>query len=87
MVSQSFGVLKREQIMEFIIGYFKEKGYAPTIREIGDGVGLKSTSSVDAHLRILVGEGKLETDEGKFRPRAFRVVGYEFVKKESGNNG
>lgn len=40
----------KEQILRFISEFTKEYGYAPTVREIGDAVHLKSTSSVQSHL-------------------------------------
>lgn len=40
----------KEQILRFISEFTKEYGYAPTVREIGDAVNLKSTSSVQSHL-------------------------------------
>lgn len=40
-------------IYEFIEDYIKDKGYPPTIREIGDNLGIKSTSVVSYNLDIL----------------------------------
>ena len=42
--------------LRFIIDYIQQHGYAPTIREIGAGVGLKSTSSVMPHMIKLFAE-------------------------------
>lgn len=42
-----------EKIYEFCKSYIDEHGYAPTIREIGSGVGLKSTSTVYTHMQRL----------------------------------
>ena len=70
----------RENVLNFIITYFKEHGYAPTVREIGAGVGLASTSSVHAHIKTLKRLGYLETDVKDGSPRALRVVGMEFKK-------
>ena len=41
-------VKKKDEIYHFIIAYMKENLISPTVREICDGVGLKSTSSVSA---------------------------------------
>ena len=68
-----------EKILRFIIGYIQEHGYSPTIREIGDGVGLKSTSSVVHHLNCMLKCGMIETDAGFGSPRAIRLPGYQFV--------
>ncbi len=70
----------RENIVQSIISYIERHGYPPTVREIGDMVGLKSTSSVQHHLKVLFKEGRLETDAGECSPRAIRIPGYKFVK-------
>ena len=74
------GKRKRDEILDFIIAYISDHGYAPTTREIGEGVNLKSTSSVHAHLTRMFEEGVIETDTGIGVPRAIRVPGYEFKK-------
>ena len=71
----------KDLIMQSIISYIEKHQYAPTVREIGDMVGLKSTSTVHTYLKKLFDEGKLETDEVS-SPRALRVPGYKFVKEE-----
>ena len=68
-----------EKILQFIIDYIQEHGYSPTIREIGAGVGLKSTSSVVYHLKCMLKCGMIETDAGFGSSRAIRVPGYKFV--------
>lgn len=62
--------------------YIEKHQYPPTVREIGDMVGLKSTYSVQHHLKRLVDEGKLESDTGFNSPRAIRVPGFRFEKEE-----
>lgn len=74
------GISIRAAIREFIIAYIIEHGYSPSVREIGDGVGLKSSSTVQAHLIKMLESGDLETDAGIGTPRAIRVPGYKFVK-------
>lgn len=74
------GVVVRRQIYDAIIKYIGEHGYPPTVREIGDMVGLKSTSSVQSHLKRMIEMGTLETDAGFSSPRAIRVPGYTFIK-------
>lgn len=71
----------RDRILDAIIGYVKEHGYSPSVREIGEMVGLKSTSSVQTHLKKMMDSGMLETDAEFSTPRAIRIPGYEFVKK------
>lgn len=71
----------RKRILDMIINYIEVHGYPPTIREIGEGVGLKSTSSVMNHMEKMFDIGMLETDAEKIgTPRAIRVPGYKFVR-------
>ena len=86
MTQTQQGVMKRQEIYFFIVDYIKEHGYAPTIREIGAGVNLKSTSSIHMHMTKMFTEGMLETDVdvevgGGCSARAIRVPGYRFVKE------
>lgn len=60
---------KEEQVLAFIREYSAEKGYAPSIREICAGVGLRSTASVNYHLKNLQKKGLLTLGE-KGRKRA-----------------
>lgn len=75
------GRQKRKEILEAIISYIQEHGYAPTVREIGEMVGLKSASSVQGHLDRMFADGMIETDAGAGSPRAIRVPEYEFRKR------
>ena len=74
------GRQKREEILQVIINYIEQHGYPPTTREIGEMTGIRSTSSVHAHLQRLLREGKIETDAGFGVPRAIRIPGYKFQK-------
>lgn len=74
----------REKIMTEITNYFILHGYAPSMREIGDAVGLKSTSSVAHHINILTDEGKLESDAKVGASRAYRVSGMKVVFEQKG---
>ena len=78
------GVQTGERIMEAIISYIEEHQYFPSYREIGDMVGLKSTSSVHLQIAKLIQEGRLESDTEYIQPRALRVRGYRFIKAEEG---
>ncbi len=62
-----------EKIYDFCKSYIDEHGYAPTIREIGKGVGLSSTSVVHRHMQRLFRNGRFET-EHPGEARAFRVI-------------
>ena len=61
---------KSELILEFVSNFIQENGYAPSVREIGAGVGLRSTASVSYHLRALQEKGLLQGGESKGRKRA-----------------
>lgn len=71
---------RQEQIYNYIISYTEEHLYPPSVREIGDRVGLYSTSSVYEHLKTLERKGYIEVKENS--PRAIKVKGYKFVKEE-----
>lgn len=62
---------KRREILDFIAGHVAERGYPPSVREIGTAVGLASSSTVHAHLAILEREGFIRRDPTK--PRAIEV--------------
>lgn len=70
----------RQKIYDYLIRYIKKCGYAPSVREIAEGVGLKSTSSVYCQLRKLEEEGKIEMRGNS--PRAIKLVDFEFVRKK-----
>lgn len=72
------GIETRQGIYKFLVNYFTENGYAPTFREIADGTGLKSTSSVYDHLLMLEKLGKIHVEPNK--TRAIKLIGYDFVK-------
>ena len=72
----------KEKIHECIINFIKEHKYPPTVREIGGIVGLKSNSSVSAHLTRMQIEGIVHYDEKS--PRTIVVPGYTYVKIPEG---
>lgn len=63
---------RQRQILEFIDAEVRRCGYPPSVREIGDGVGLTSTSTVHAHLTVLEKKGFLRRDPTK--PRAIEIL-------------
>jgi repressor LexA len=65
--------LRQQQIWQFLVEYVDDHGYPPTVREIGDAVGLASPSTVHAHLANLERAGLLRRDPTK--PRAIELVG------------
>ena len=66
---------RQQEIYEFVTGYADRHGYPPTVREIGEAVGLASPSTVHAHLANLERAGYLRRDPTK--PRALELVGRE----------
>lgn len=68
---------KQSQILEYIRSQILEKGYPPSVREICEGVGLKSTSSVHAHLETLEKNGYIRKDATK--QRAIEIIDDEFA--------
>ncbi len=65
---------KSQEILQFVDQYVQENGYAPSIREIGAAVGLRSTASVSYHLRQLQSKGLLLTSGTKGRKRAIATA-------------
>jgi repressor LexA len=62
---------KRLQILNYIADCLRERGYPPSVREIGEAVGLHSSATVHTHLAVLQREGYLSRDPSK--PRAIQV--------------
>ncbi len=58
---------RRKRIVEFVEQYVQEHGFAPSVREIGSAVGIRSTRAVQYHLDILVKQGVIERTRGKAR--------------------
>ena len=63
---------RQKQIWGFLVDYTDEHGYPPTVREIGQAVGLTSPSTVHAHLARLESSGLIRRD--KTKPRALEVI-------------
>jgi repressor LexA len=63
------------EIWDFLVEYVDRHGYPPTVREIGEAVGLASPSTVHAHLANLERAGLLRRDPTK--PRALELIGRE----------
>ena len=57
----------QQKIYDYIAAFIQEKGYPPSVREIGDAVGLKSPSTVHFHLKHLEEAGVIEKGAGKGR--------------------
>ena len=65
---------RQQEIWQFLVEYTDGHGYPPTVREIGEAVGLASPSTVHAHLANLERGGMLKRDPSK--PRALDLIGH-----------
>lgn len=70
----------KEIIYHYICDYLKKNGYAPSIREIGTGVGLKSSATVHHHLKNLEAEGLIRRSSKK---HGYTVIGASFGTEDS----
>ncbi len=73
---------RQRQVLRFIAAQTKEQGFGPTIREIGEHLGVTSTNCVSDFLRALRGKGLLTEPVGKARsliitPRGWRSIAEE----------
>jgi repressor LexA len=66
---------RQQEIWNYLVQYVDRHGYPPTVREIGEQVGLASPSTVHAHLANLERAGLLRRDPTK--PRALELIGRE----------
>ncbi len=73
---------RQQEIWDFLVEYVDAHGYPPTVREIGEAVGLASPSTVHAHLANLERAGLLKRDPTK--PRALELVGRERIEASAG---
>jgi repressor LexA len=62
---------RQRQVLEFVESEVAHRGYPPTVREIGEALGLSSSSTVHAHLAALQDKGYLTRDPTK--PRALEI--------------
>ena len=70
---------RQQEIWGFLVDYVDLHGYPPTVREIGEAVGLASPSTVHAHLANLERAGLLRRDPTK--PRALELIGHRRVER------
>ncbi len=63
---------KQKEIYDFILKSTREQGFPPSVREIGDAVGLRSPSTVHAHLKAMEAQGLI--DRAGRKTRAIRVA-------------
>ena len=63
---------KQREVLNGIIQFYKERGFPPTVRELCEITGLKSTSSVFSHLNALEQKGYITKDSTK--PRTITIL-------------
>ena len=73
-MEQSITEIERK-ILDFMVHYLRSNTYQPSIREIGERFGIKSTKTVSEHLQALADKGFLERDPS--RSRAVRILGVD----------
>ena len=66
---------RQQQVLDFLRETVADRGYPPSVREIGEAVGLSSPSTVHSHLNALVEAGMIRKDPTK--PRAIEILGDE----------
>lgn len=64
--------IRQQEILDFIRETVADRGYPPSVREIGEAVGLSSPSTVHSHLATLEASGRLRRDPTK--PRAIEIL-------------
>lgn len=84
MTSEAGLTGRQLQILRFIQQKIAERGYPPSVREIGEALGLRSSSTVHAHISRLVEKGYLRRDPTK--PRALEIVHPDFLPGVSAAN-
>ena len=79
------GNKRRELILNFVIKYIDEHGYAPSIRDIGTGCDIPSTGNVRAHLKVLDEQGYIKYTDGVARSIVVNVgvIAEEYYPRET----
>jgi repressor LexA len=72
---------RQRQILQYIRETISMKGYPPSVREIGEAIGLSSSSTVHGHMAKLEKMGFIRRDPTK--PRAIEVIGEQLVRERS----
>ncbi len=78
--------LRQQQILATIQDWVQRNGYSPSTREIGEAVGLRSSSSVSKHLAALEDKGFLRRSASVSRPIDVRMFLQESASQESGDS-
>ena len=64
---------RQREVLEYIAAYMDNQGMSPSLREVGDALGIKSTNGVADHIKALVRKGYLERS-GSGKARALRMT-------------
>jgi len=75
---------RQRKVLQVIRDSVQRRGYPPSMREIGEAVGLTSTSSVSYQLSTLQNKGYLRRDAGRPRTVEVRLPGHPAVRPEAG---
>ncbi len=75
-MSQAMNDIER-RILDYMVTYLRSNTYQPSIREIGERFGIKSTKTVSEHLQALADKGFLERDPS--RSRGVRILGVDLT--------
>ena len=75
-MAQALSDIERK-ILDFMVSYLRENTYQPSIREIGERFGIKSTKTVSEHLQALAEKGFLERDPS--RSRGVKILGVDLA--------
>lgn len=68
-------------VLRAIRDHQKAKGFAPTIRELGDQLGIKSTNGVHEHLRLLIRKGLLTREKQRSRTLLLTTAGQREIQE------
>lgn len=80
---------RQYQVLEYIRQSIRDRGYPPTLREIGSHMGIRSTNGVNDHLRALESKGYLTREDMKsrsLRPTNLSPAGAEILPEQSAAN-
>src|SRR5450755_1276897 len=78
---------RQRKVLQVIRDSVQKRGYPPSMREIGEAVGLTSTSSVSYQLSTLQRKGYLHRDVGRPRTVEVRLPGHPAIRPEQNSNG
>src|SRR3954468_20568441 len=76
---------RQKAVLDFISRSIEKRGYPPTLREIGEHMGIRSTNGVNDHLKALEKKGYLERED--LKSRALRPISQNFASDGAGPSG